>query len=39
LIRRRNPDNLVVRHVPSFERIIPLIEQQAGHALSAEEIE
>lgn len=39
LMARSNPDQLVVRHVPSFERMLPLIEQSVGRKLTAEEIE
>jgi hypothetical protein len=39
LSQRPNPDGLVVRHVPSFQRMIPIIEEKVGHKLTDQEIE
>jgi len=33
LIRRPNPDGLEVVTVPTFEDVLPFLEQQAGRAL------
>lgn len=35
---RPNPNGLVVLTVPDFDAMLPFIEQERGHKLSAEEI-
>ncbi len=39
LIRRPNPDALDIVTVPTFENMLPFLEQQAGRALTSEEVE
>lgn len=38
LISRPNPNGLIVLTVPDFETMVPFIEKERGHKLSADEI-